>query len=144
MNGHKLKVIDRSTYLGSTLSRAVHIDDEVTARIANASVVFGRKRNGINPDTKLKVYKAMVLSTLLCVCEFWTVYTNVMFSVKSQVARQDSRHSGPEEGMNAKYAYCLKASTAKMVSRGIFRPNVGNCPGFPPPLDSRRLRSTIA
>ena len=44
---------------GSTLSRAVHIDDEVTARIAKASVAFGRRRandwerNGTKHDTKL-------------------------------------------------------------------------------------------
>ena len=37
VNGQKLKVVDKFTYLGSTLSRAVHIDDEITARIAKAS-----------------------------------------------------------------------------------------------------------
>ena len=26
-----------------------------------------------------------------------------------------------------------------VVSQGISRPNAENCPGFPPPLDSRRL-----
>ena len=36
MNGQKLKIVDKYTHLGSTLSRAVHIDDEVTARIAKA------------------------------------------------------------------------------------------------------------
>ena len=80
VNGEKLKVVDKFTYLGSTLSRAVHIDDEVTARIAKASVAFGRlranvwERNGIKLDTKLKVYKAVVLPTLLYACETWTVY----------------------------------------------------------------------
>ena len=80
MNGQKLHVVDKFTYLGSTLSRAVHIDDEGTARTAKASVAFGRlrtnvwKRNGIRLDTKLKVYKAVVLPTLLNACETWTVY----------------------------------------------------------------------
>ena len=80
VNGQKLKVVDKFTYLGSTLSRAVHIDDEITARIAKASVAFGRhranvwERNGIKLDTKLKVYKAVVLPTLLYACETWTVY----------------------------------------------------------------------
>ena len=75
VNGQKLKVVDKFTYLGSTLSRAVHIDDEVTARIAKASVAFGRlrvnvwERNGIKLDTKLKVYNALVLPTLLYACE---------------------------------------------------------------------------
>ena len=80
VNGQKLQVVDKFTYLGSTLSRAVHIDDEVTARTAKASVAFGRLRtnvwegNGIRLDTKLKVYKAVVLPTLLYACETWTVY----------------------------------------------------------------------
>ena len=80
VNGQKLKVVDKFTYLGSTLSRAVHIDDEITARIAKASVTFGRlranvwERNGIKLDTKLKVYKVVVLPTLLYACETWTVY----------------------------------------------------------------------
>ena len=79
-NGQKLEVVDKFTYLGSTLSRAVHIDDEVTARTAKASVAFGRlrknvwERNGIRLDTKIKVYKAVALPTLLYACETWTVY----------------------------------------------------------------------
>ena len=40
VNGQKLKAVDIFTYLGSTLVRAVHIDDGVTARISKASVVF--------------------------------------------------------------------------------------------------------
>ena len=80
VNGQKLQVVDKFTYLGLTLSRAVYIDDEVTARTAKASVAFGRlrtnvwERNGIRLDTKLKVYKAVVLPTLLYACETWTVY----------------------------------------------------------------------
>ena len=34
------------TYPGSTLSRAVHIDDEVTAETAKASVAIGRLMSG--------------------------------------------------------------------------------------------------
>ena len=80
VNGQKLPVVDKFTYLGSTLSRAVHIDDEVTARSAKASVGFDRlrtnvwERNGIRIDTKLKVYKAVVLPNLLYACETWTIY----------------------------------------------------------------------
>ena len=80
MNGEKQKVVDKFTYLRSTLSRAVHIDEEVTARIAKASVAFGRlhanvwDRHRIKLDTQLNVYKAVVLSTLLYACETWTVY----------------------------------------------------------------------
>ena len=76
----RLQVVDKFTYLGSALSRVVHIDDEVNARIAKASAAFGRQhgsiwdRSGIRLDTKLKVYRSMVLPTLLYACETWTVY----------------------------------------------------------------------
>ena len=73
-------VVDTFTFLGSTLSRVVHIDDEVNARITKASAAFGRlrgsiwNRSGIRLDTKLKVYRSVVLPTLLYACETWTVY----------------------------------------------------------------------
>ena len=53
----------------------MHID----ARIAKASAAFGLLRGGIwdqsgvRLDTRLKVYKAVVLPTLLYACETWTV-----------------------------------------------------------------------
>ena len=41
-NGEVLNAVDKFTYLGSVLSRDVHIDNEVDACIARASSVFGR------------------------------------------------------------------------------------------------------
>ena len=73
VKGQRLQVVDKFTYLGSTLSRVVHIDDEVNARIAKASAAFGLLRGSIW-DTKLKVYRSVVLPTLLYACETWTVY----------------------------------------------------------------------
>lgn len=58
----------------------MHIDDEVNIRIVKASAAFGRlrdsvwERTGIKQETKLKVYRAVVLPTLLYGCEAWTVY----------------------------------------------------------------------
>ena len=78
--GQRLNPVDKFTYLGSTLSRSVMIDDEINARIAKASVAFGRlhsnvwSRGGITLPTKIKVYRAIVLPTLLYACETWTVY----------------------------------------------------------------------
>ena len=76
----RLQVADKFTYLGSTLYRVVHIDDEVNARFAKASAAFGRllgsiwDRSGIRLDTKLKIYRSVVLPTLLYTCETCTVY----------------------------------------------------------------------
>ena len=47
VKGQRLQVVDKFTYLGSTLSRVVHIDDEVNARIAKACAAFGRLRGSI-------------------------------------------------------------------------------------------------
>ena len=80
VKGQRLQVVGKFTYLGSSLSRVVHIDDEVNARIAKACAAFGRlcgsvwDRSGIRLDAKLKVYKAVVLPTLLYACETWTIY----------------------------------------------------------------------
>ena len=74
MKGQRLQVVDKFTYLRSTLSRVMHIDDEVNARIAKDSAAFGRLygsvlgRSGIRLDTKLNIYKAVVLPTLLYAC----------------------------------------------------------------------------
>ena len=80
VKGQGLQMVDKFAYLGSTLSRAVHIDDEANARIAKASAAFGRlqgsiwDRSGIRLDTKLKVYRSVVLPTLLYASETWKVY----------------------------------------------------------------------
>ena len=56
------------------------IDDEADARIFKASTAFGRlrknvwERQGRNLQTKLIIYKTVVMTTLLYACETWTVY----------------------------------------------------------------------
>ena len=68
------------TYLGSTLTRTATADTEVASRISKASSAFGRlkdsvwERRGISLQTKIKVYRAVVLTTLLYGSETWTVY----------------------------------------------------------------------
>ena len=80
VNDERLKSVDRFTYLGSTLSQNTTIDEEVNTRLARASAAFGRlqstvwNRRGIGLQTKLKVYRAAILPTLLYASETWTVY----------------------------------------------------------------------
>ena len=47
VNVQKLQVADKFNYLGSNLSRGVHIDNEVTARTATARVAFGTFRGNV-------------------------------------------------------------------------------------------------
>ena len=44
VKGQRLQVVDKFSYLGSTLSKVVRIDDELNARISKASAAFGRLR----------------------------------------------------------------------------------------------------
>nr|VZI39499.1 unnamed protein product [Spirometra erinaceieuropaei] len=80
VNGTQLQVVENFPYLGSTLSRNTKIDDEVANRISKASQAFGRlqstvwNRHGFQLSTKLKMYKAVILTTLLYGVETWTVY----------------------------------------------------------------------
>nr|VZI47169.1 unnamed protein product [Spirometra erinaceieuropaei] len=82
VNRTQLQVVENFPYLGSTLSLNAKIDDEVARRISKASQAFGRlqstvwNRHGLKLSTKLKMYKAVILPTLLYGAETWTVYTN--------------------------------------------------------------------
>nr|VZI24620.1 unnamed protein product [Spirometra erinaceieuropaei] len=81
VSGTKLQVVENFPYLGCTRSRNTKIDDEVGNRISKASQAFGRlrstvwNRHGLQLSTKLKMYKAVILPTLLYGAETWTVYT---------------------------------------------------------------------
>ena len=70
VKSQKLPTVDKFTYLGSALSRSVIIDDDDDAE---ARIVW--ERQGLNLQTKLNVYKAVVMTShVLCACEIWTVY----------------------------------------------------------------------
>ena len=81
IDGHKLKNADKFPYLGSTMSNSATIDEEINRRLARASASFGRlsdrvwKRRGLTSETKLKIYHAVVLPSLLYGSETWTVYS---------------------------------------------------------------------
>ncbi|KAJ1082765.1 hypothetical protein NDU88_002930 [Pleurodeles waltl] len=78
--GEILKAVDKFIHLGITLSTSVNIDTEVDTCIIKASSVFRwlwelvRERRCVKLSTKLKMYKAVILPTLLYACETWIVY----------------------------------------------------------------------
>ena len=78
---HTLEVVDRFTYLGSTISSNLSLDAELNTRIGKAATTMARltKRVWDNTmltiNTKMRVYQACVLSTLLYGSEAWTLYS---------------------------------------------------------------------
>ena len=80
VDGNKLNSVLEFTYhLGSTISSDGCIDDEIQRRMAKASASFGRLRqrlwnnHHVSMRVKGKIYRAIVLSTLLYGAKAWTV-----------------------------------------------------------------------
>ena len=79
-DGKKLKVVDKFTYLGSTINRFCSLDDEIALRLKKATGAFSALKHrvwsqrGLKKSTKLEVYNACVLTCLLYSCETWVVY----------------------------------------------------------------------
>ena len=80
LRGHVLETVDAFCYLGSYLSNDCSTHRDIDNRIRSAHIAFGRlsKRVFMNKDlnfhTKIMVFRAVVLSTLLYGSEVWTLY----------------------------------------------------------------------
>ena len=85
----QLLVVPSFKYLGSMLSEDCNIDEEVQNRIRQASVSFGRLRRrvfqnrNLNLHTKVSVYHAVCISTLLYGCEAWVTYSRHLRSLEN-------------------------------------------------------------
>ena len=80
VDGQRLNNVEYFTYLGSCVTANCSLDKEVTSRIAKASSSFGRltkkvwNEKGLSLKTKIAVYSAMVIPSLLYGSETWTTY----------------------------------------------------------------------
>ena len=78
--GEDLKNVSCFRYLGSNISANCNLDDEICFRIGQATAAFGRlnKRVFTNHDlsleTRIMVYQAVCISSLLYCSESWTLY----------------------------------------------------------------------
>ena len=81
INNQLLEVADHFTYLGSIISSNLSLDCKIDKHIAKAASVMARlskrvwSNNQLTSNTKLQVYQACILSTLLYGSESWTTYT---------------------------------------------------------------------
>ena len=80
ISGNQLKHSENFTYFGSNLSFSGDLANEIQRRINLASLAFGRlsKRvfgnQNLTIHTKIVVYNALVISTILYGCETWVPY----------------------------------------------------------------------
>ncbi len=78
---HTLETMEDFTYLGSTISSNLSLDNELNrTRIGKASIAMARltkrvwNNSMLTTNTKIKVYQASVLSIFLYGSETWTMY----------------------------------------------------------------------
>ena len=80
INNKALEPVQHFKYLGSIISFDAQIDSDVENRLSNASRAFGRLQNKIwkshklKQSTKISLYRAVVLTTLLYGSECWAVH----------------------------------------------------------------------
>nr|VZI01512.1 unnamed protein product [Spirometra erinaceieuropaei] len=104
VNGIELKTVDNFNYLCSPISHCIRIDDDPVHQISKPSQAFGRLQNprwnrqGLQLNTKLKMYKVVVLTTLLYGEETWTVYSTTSISA-AFAEYQSQRTFRPQLGL---------------------------------------------
>ena len=80
----ELKAVQQFTYLECTISSVANIDKEVDSRLPKAHSIFGRIYNCVwsskhlNESTKISIYRAVALSTLLYGSESWVTYSHYL------------------------------------------------------------------
>ena len=83
-----LSVVPSFRYLGSIISDNNSIDNEVQNRINQTSAAYGRLRRwvfqnkNLHLNTKICVYQAICITTLLYSCEAWVTYSRHIKSLE--------------------------------------------------------------
>lgn len=91
LDNKALEEVPRFRYLGSQLRNDNTLASEIPSRIANAAVAFGKLSNRVwrshdlKLSTKIMVYKAIIIPTLLYASETWCSY-------KSDMKKLDTFH----------------------------------------------------
>ena len=80
VSGAELKTVKSFKYLWNMISSNGQLDKKISERISKANQAPGRLWNrmlthhDMSQNTKLKVYRSVVLTSLFCGCESWTFY----------------------------------------------------------------------
>ena len=88
-----LTTVTSFTYLGSTVTSTNKLDKELQIRMAKASSAFGRlsqrlwRNHNVFISMKCKFYRAIIISTLLCGIESWTLYKCQMRKLEVYIMR---------------------------------------------------------
>ena len=89
LDGTPLEVVPTFVYLGSSIfGDFITSSEEVECRIGKTSGIFARrkecvcKRRNVSLKTKMKIYDAIVITTLLYASEFWTLLSTDLMKLE--------------------------------------------------------------
>ena len=120
-----LSIVPSFKYLGSILSEDNNIDNEVQNRIKQASTAFGRLRRrvfqnkNLHLHTKLSVYQAVCITTLLYSCEAWVTYSRHLKSLQHFHIRCLQRILGITWRDRVPHTEILKRTGCKSIEANI-------------------------
>ena len=131
IENEQLENVEDFTYLGSTISSNLSLDKELDIRIGKAATTMNRlnkrvwENNRLSAATKMKLYAACVISTLLYGSEAWATY-----------AKQEQR-------LNVFHLRCLRRILKIQWQDKITNTEVltrAGLPSIPALLTTKRLR----
>ena len=99
MNGQELEEVSAFKYLGATLTKDSRSSVEIKSRTAIATSIMAKldkiwRNNEIRFSTKMRLYRALVLSTLLYGCESWTMSAETTKKVQAFETKRYRRMLG--------------------------------------------------
>ena len=127
IDGIPLKEVSCFKYLGSHISANCQMDDELNFRLQKATSAFGRLRkkvfenNNLALHTKVLVYNAIVLSSLLYSCETWTLYRHQLRTLESFHMKSLRRIIGVSWKDRVPNSEVLKRTKSSSLENRIYR-----------------------
>ena len=137
INDYELDVIEQFTYLGSTIADNLSLHTKIDKRIGKTATTLTHLISQVwtNPKltvkTKMVVYNACVISTLMYDSEMWTTYARQekrlnsfhLRSIRHILARQSVQCRGPVPSQPSKHVH--PAQTAQAMLAGSCLPHGG-------------------
>ena len=127
INEHQLKHVHKFTYLGGVMSDDASLDAEINRRISRAAGTCKSlsdrcwNRSGLSMSTKLTVYKATVLPTLLYGSETWatlSIHTHRLETFHQQSLTRIMKIKWWQSISNNEVLQRAKSTTIETMLRG--------------------------
>ena len=150
INDHELNVIHDFVYLGSAISDTLSLDSELNRRIGKAAITMSRltkkawNNSKLTVHTKIQIYRACVVSTLLYGSRSWTLRAEQCSMLFTCAASVPSEHclAGQGPGKSWMYQHVHAAETETCTLAWLRRAHGRRSDPQRPPLWRTRAGKT--